>query len=162
MVSVQGWNQTRLNLRQIKLIVIHCSDSRYGNAALIKSWHLERGFKSIGYHYVILNGYPGKEDYKNKQPDFQLDGVVEIGRELSRIGAHVKSHNRASVGICLIGRDQFTGQQFKSTAGLIIDIKKDHPQARIIGHSELDNRKTCPNIDMDWLRKLMAEYSRLH
>jgi len=135
--------------------VLHCSDSSYGNAALIESWHKLRGFRMIGYHYVILNGYTTEHSFIEKRPEFQFDGHVEAGRSSQRIGAHARGYNKNSIGICLIGRRRFTGLQFGSLMRLIVEIQQQHPQARIVGHYELDNAKTCPNIDMDWLRGLL-------
>jgi hypothetical protein len=43
-------------VRKIDTIVIHQSDSAFGNAAVIDKWHRERGWSGIGYHWVILNG----------------------------------------------------------------------------------------------------------
>jgi hypothetical protein len=43
-------------MRTITLIVIHCSAVRpnqTSSAADINDWHKDRGFKCIGYHYVI-------------------------------------------------------------------------------------------------------------
>ena len=41
-------------------IIIHCSDSRWGNAWHIDTWHRDRGFQwpggAIGYHWVVCNG----------------------------------------------------------------------------------------------------------
>ncbi len=142
-------------MRNIDLITLHCSDSSYGNAALIESWHKARGFRMIGYHYVILNSYPTERSYSEKRPEFQFDGYVETGRPSQMIGAHARGYNRNSIGVCLIGRSQFTGLQFGSLKRLIAEIQRQHPQACIIGHYELDNNKTCPNIDMDWLRGIL-------
>ena len=142
-------------MRNIELIALHCSDSSYGNAPLIESWHKVRGFRMIGYHYVILNGYTNKQCYIEKRPEFQFDGHIETGRSNEDIGAHARNHNRNSIGICLIGRRQFTGLQFGSLKRLIAEIQQQHPQVRLIGHYELDNAKTCPNIDMDWLRGML-------
>jgi len=41
-----------------KKVIIHCSDSSFGNAVLIDKWHRQRGFDNIGYHFVILNSHP--------------------------------------------------------------------------------------------------------
>jgi len=154
------WTRTMAEPRRIDLVVVHCSDSPFGDAALIDRWHRARGWRGIGYHYVILNGYPDRESYARRRPKFWLDGVVENGRPLDRIGAHVRGHNRNSVGVCLIGRSQFTQQQFGSLVGIIDELKKDHHGLEIAGHYELlrpaDAPRTCPNIDMDWLRGLVG------
>jgi len=58
------------------------------NAALIREWHLTKGWSDIGYHFIILP-----------------DGRCEEGRPLYRPGAHcVAGHrNFIGIGICLVG-----------------------------------------------------------
>jgi N-acetylmuramoyl-L-alanine amidase len=76
-------------VRQIKRIIWHCSATREGvdvSVDTIRSWHKDRGFSDIGYHYVIL-----------------LDGSVRDGRPIERVGAHVERHNLDSIGICYVG-----------------------------------------------------------
>ena len=56
-------------MRKITLIIIHCSATRAGQdftAADIDRWHRQRGFRSIGYHFVV-----------------RLDGTVEPGRDVA-------------------------------------------------------------------------------
>ena len=76
-------------MRGITTIAVHCAattpDMDIG-AATIDRWHKERGFSSIGYHYVI-----------------RRDGTLETGRPLNTPGAHVQGHNAHSIGICLAG-----------------------------------------------------------
>ena len=113
-----------------KGIVVHCSDSPQGrgdNAKTIDRWHRERGWDCIGYHYVILE-----------------DGTIEDGRPLSKRGAHCLRHNDY-VGICLIGIDKFTDEQYNSLEELIrrFQVEPDN----IIGHNEVSN-KSCPNFSV--------------
>lgn len=73
----------------INKIIVHCSDSPYmrdDSAADIDAWHRQRGFRKIGYHYVI-----------------RLDGRIEKGREEWEVGAHCKTQNLHSIGVCYIG-----------------------------------------------------------
>lgn len=146
-------------VEQVLWLVVHCSDSPYGNAALIDHWHKARGFAGIGYHYVILNCYPDEESWRLRRPRFDQDGVTERGRPISLAGAHAEGKNRHSLGICLIGRDLFTSAQFFSLVNLCEQLKREHPIAQIVGHYELikpgSPLKSCPNIDMDYLRKLL-------
>lgn len=124
-------------MRKIKSAVIHCSDFNGQHTAHdIKQWHLKRGFTTIGYHFVI--GY---------------DGVVEEGRELSKIGAHAFGFNSDSIGICLLGKGPFFKLQLDSLKNLLIDLRKNHPTlATIHMHAEFSYEKNCPNMPMDqWL-----------
>lgn len=73
----------------VKEIIIHCSATKEGadfKASSLDSWHKQRGFNKIGYHYVI-----------------DLDGTLEVGRELFENGAHTIGHNDKAIGICYIG-----------------------------------------------------------
>ncbi|MFC2150147.1 N-acetylmuramoyl-L-alanine amidase [Calditrichota bacterium] len=143
-------------MRKIEKIVIHCSDSSFGDAALIDGWHRERGFDGIGYHYVILNGYPTAESLRLQQPRWWDDGKVETGRALERVGAHVAGHNTRTVGVCLIGVDQFTGAQLEALWQLVTELREQFGDLEVAGHRELieesESQKTCPNLDMDWVK----------
>lgn len=145
-----------------KRIVIHCSDSYWGSAPEIRNWHVNgNGWADIGYHYVINNG--------KIRPDYYLDsinGAVEIGRQIdgdqivesNEKGAHAYGYNSDSIGVCLIGEEKFTQFQIGTLFDLIPDlmIKLKISQENVVGHYELDPRKTCPNLDMDAFRKLLG------
>lgn len=148
-------------MKKITNLVIHCSDSEFGDAKTIDEWHKERGWKRIGYHFVILNGKRASE-YK-----IDDDGKIERGRFLnddewiedSEIGSHCLGLNDRTIGICLIGKKQFTLSQWKALVNLCIDrIRKAKidPEA-VIGHYETPSGKaqgkTCPNLDMELLRE---------
>ncbi len=144
-------------MRKIDYIVIHCSATRANqDSALtlpgedigvreIKRWHLQRGFEDIGYHYVI-----------------RRDGTVEEGRPLSRAGAHVKGHNASSIGLCLVGgldsrgqaENNFEPAQWSSLAALTAKLKRQFPQAKILGHRDFAGvKKECPCFDaIAWAR----------
>lgn len=126
----------------IEFIVIHCSDSpddREVEAADIHQWHKERGFDGIGYNHVI-----------------QRDGTVEAGRPHYWTGAHVAGHNHHSIGICLVGRDEFSEQQDSELKKMLYWAKFKYPEAEIVGHYQLDDGKTCPNFDVPaWVKENM-------
>ncbi|MFA7175914.1 MAG: N-acetylmuramoyl-L-alanine amidase [Smithellaceae bacterium] len=144
------------DLSSITKIIVHCSDSEFGDAALIDAWHNARGWAGIGYHYVILNGIIAK----GAPYDPALDGKVQVGRHLTEIGAHVQGHNADSVGICLIGKHHFTGNQLLRSLPDLLTSLKDLPGItgwqNIFGHCEFDRNKTCPNLDMNSVRRMMA------
>ena len=126
--------------RNITEIIIHCSatiEGKHFTADDIDRWHRQRGFHSIGYHYVIL-----------------LNGEIQKGRDLQQIGAHCTGHNRQSIGICYIGgldstglaKDTRTPEQKNSLRRLLQSLKKQYPDAHIVGHNNFAN-KDCPCFD---------------
>lgn len=145
--------------RKIDTIIVHCSATGFGNRSLFKRWHKKRGWDDVGYHFIILNSYPLKKQWCDKKPDFLADGKIEKGRPVEAIGAHTRLHNENSIGICLVGDRTFTSKQFASLKKLIAKLKTQFKIKTIKGHYEFDTGqeqgKTCPNIDMDWLRKLL-------
>lgn len=134
-------------------ITIHCSDSAFGDAKLIDSWHKERGWKKIGYHFVVLNGRRSKNSFQQRD-----DGMVEYGRAINEIGAHVAGHNRGNLGVCLIGVRGFSPRQIAAAIKLVRGLMAtlDIPVEHVLGHYEYDAGKTCPNMDMDWFRRLLT------
>ena len=124
--------------------IIHASDSVFGNAALITKWHLDRGFNTIAYHYVILNGLLSPSKHHS-----YFNGHIETGRpmdddsdfELDEKGAHAFGYNN-SVGICLIGLSgQFTDAQIRALSHLIRKLRGQFPDLEVIQHSDVDSKK---------------------
>lgn len=165
-------------LASVDLIVIHCSASpngRWNTAEDIDAWHRDRGFsrdmliapmheprlKHIGYHFVI-----------------GTNGALWNGRSVVEAGAHAAGHNQRSLGICLIGTDQFSATQWQmlrvnvcAMVALLARARRDveaprgtpdPEQARamaarlgilMVGHRDLPAvKKTCPGFSVaDWL-----------
>ncbi len=124
--------------REVNLVVIHCSDSdnpAHDNIETIKKWHVEeRGFSDVGYHYFI-----------------NQSGDVFPGRSEDTVGAHVAGFNSGSIGICLSGRQSFTGAQFRALKELVADICAGYgldPKTQVKGHRDLNPGKTCPNFEI--------------
>lgn len=75
-------------------------------------------------------------------------------RPAHQIGAHASGWNDRSIGICYEGgldeqgkpADTRTYAQKCSLLDLLRQLKKDYPQARILGHYQLDAsiHKACP------------------
>jgi len=130
-----------LKASDIKYIVIHCSDSPHGRgdgASEIHRWHQERGFDGIGYHKVILE-----------------NGLIDDGRPLCWKGAHAKGFNGVSWGICLIGKGVYTPAQWMSLKDQIFHLIGMAPQAKVVGHNDLDSSKGCPLFDVQaWWNNL--------
>jgi hypothetical protein len=165
---------------KISNIIIHCSDSAFGCTNTIRQWHLAKGWKDIGYHYVILNGCPTASVNKGVGDPYHrvLDGSIEIGRyldddgdiEVDEIGSHTLGYNDKSVGICLIGQRMttpplyqqakgFSKSQMFSLTNLVSELvtRYNIPVDNVLGHYETESGKaqgkTCPNIDMPWFRE---------
>jgi hypothetical protein len=99
--------------RNYKSAVIHHTASHDVSAKEIDRWHKERGFDSIGYHWVI-----------------RANGAIEKGRDIWKQGAHAKGRNQKT-GIVLTGYDKFSKAQKKSLKGLltmlkITDVERHH------------------------------------
>jgi N-acetylmuramoyl-L-alanine amidase len=165
--------------RPLSLIVIHCSatpNGRWTRAADIDHWHQQRGFArqaaararfnpdlgAIGYHWVI---YP--------------NGALASGRHVDEVGAHVAGWNAGSIGLCLVGTDRYTTEQWAQLADQVRHLARQHDiplafadvarlgkAARgICGHRDLSPDrngngvvepsewlKTCPGFSVrDWL-----------
>lgn len=152
-------------MRAILNIVIHCSASPNGRtlfsgtagkpgfstpAAEINRWHKARGFHRhpaflkrqepslccIGYHFVV-----------------GTNGAVFNGRHLDEIGAHAQGFNRDSIGICLVGTDAFSIDQWNALSVLVSGLVKTHQGASVLGHRDLPKvAKSCPGFSVrDWL-----------
>jgi N-acetylmuramoyl-L-alanine amidase len=121
--------------KEIKLLVVHCSDTKNSSnldATDIHKMHLNFGWDGIGYHKIITRS-----------------GKIENGRPEYWIGAHVKGKNKISLGVCLIGRDNFTKKQFISLERVLKKWKSIYPSAKIVGHKDTGNtKKTCPNFNV--------------
>lgn len=129
-------------MRKITEIIIHCTATPSGrrvSVAEIDSWHRARGFRSIGYHFVV-----------------DLDGAVHAGRPLAEIGAHCLGHNAKNIGVAYVGglltdgsgtpADTRTEVQ-KAALRLLVDrLKADHPGTTVHSHRDFA-AKACPCFD---------------
>lgn len=125
-------------MRKIKEIIVHCSATAEGKdfcAKDIDLWHRAQGWDCIGYHYVV-----------------KLDGTVESGRPVEKVGAHCKGHNAYSIGVCYIGglaadgktpKDTRTPQQKAALQLLIDNLKRVYPGSKVYGHCDFAS-KACP------------------
>jgi N-acetylmuramoyl-L-alanine amidase len=144
-----------LNPDNLRYIVLHCSASYYGDVETFNQWHREKGWDTIGYHWVITNCLPKYDDWRNKQPNPNYDGLIHMGRSETFAGAHVYGYNNISIGVVLTGvGGNFTSKQLISAAKLCHTILARYPSIiEVRGHYEFTSKKTCPDIDMDYFRK---------
>jgi len=138
-------------MRPVSEVVIHCSATRpewmdkratSEKVAAIRNWHMQdRGWKNIGYHYLI-----------------DRNGTVATGRPVEQVGAHVQGHNTGTIGVCLIGGhgssetdrfdEHFTVSQDKALRTLLADLKRSHKGiVKISGHNQYA-AKACPGFNV--------------
>lgn len=149
-------------MKLIKEIILHCSATAEGKdfrAKDIDRWHKAKGWKCIGYNYVI-----------------DLDGTVEVGRPTSMDGAHTIGHNKNSIGICYIGgvtndgkqkpKDTRTIAQRESMYALVYQLLQvyDLSISDVHCHNEFAN-KACPSFKIQQFRdefnKWLNDYLRM-
>lgn len=128
-------------MRKIEKIIIHCTATPEGRDVRpeeIKQWHLDRGWKDIGYHFVIT-----------------LDGKLYCGRPIDQQGAHVRGHNEDSIGIVYVGgmskdmkhsKDTRTREQKERLEEFLCYLKIMYPKSEIFGHNDF-SIKDCPSFD---------------
>ena len=129
-------------------IVIHCTqtpaDMDFG-VDKVTTWHKNRGFDTIGYHYLI-----------------KRDGTLEVGRDEDLVGAHAVQVNGTSIGVALVGggnvdmgwENNFLPEQFDTLKQIISRLKENYDITKIIGHYQVDDKKKCPSFDVPkWLEE---------
>ena len=128
--------------RRIDAIIVHCTATPPGMKVTVDDidrWHKARGWKGIGYHYVV-----------------DLDGTVYRGRTDDCVGAHCRGHNAHSIGVCYVGgldpqgrpADTRTPEQKEALLKLMTVLKKRYPHAKIYNHRRFAN-KACPCFDAE-------------
>jgi N-acetylmuramoyl-L-alanine amidase len=130
-------------MRKIDRIIVHCTATPEGRDVTVgevRTWHLARNFSDVGYHYLIT-----------------LNGTVEVGRPESKVGAHVRGHNKDSIGIAYAGgmdksfknpKDTRTPEQKEALIWLIDELKGRYPGSTVHGHNEYTTYKACPSFDV--------------
>lgn len=121
----------------------------------IRQWHLARGWRDVGYHYVI-----------------RRDGTLECGRPENQTGAHVGGYNTGNIGVCMAGgvkddgktpEDNFTKAQWSALDALLAELHERYPEALIMGHNGFPGHESrgCPCFDWrayrDGLHDLWAD-----
>jgi len=131
-------------MRSITEICQHCAATPEGKpftVADITRWHVQQGWRTIGYHAVAELG-------KTR---------CEPGRPEDEVGAHVKGHNSNSLGMCYIGgvdvvgtpKDTMTLEQFTAFEDQIYRWKEKYPTiTKMTGHNQYAN-KACPSYDVN-------------
>ena len=132
--------------RTTRYIVVHSSATPTRmdiGADEIRRWHKDRGWRDIGYHFVITR-----------------DASIQHGRDRDDIGAHALGRNHESIGICLVGgvADDGKTPEFNFTRGqlgcledLLTDLTAVYYESVVAGHRDVmvDPKYTqCPSFDV--------------
>ena len=136
-------------MRALKRIILHCTatpEGKHFDVDTIRRWHVkDRGWKDIGYHYVIY-----------------IDGSVHEGRPIEQAGAHTSGHNADSIGITYVGgcdakmkaKDTLNEAQETAMVNLIKSLRELYGEMSLHGHNEFA-AKACPSFKVkdkfDWL-----------
>ena len=138
--------------RRIDLIVVHCSDTRPDQDFTIQKLmasHRARGFGTYpGYHVYI-----------------RRDGTCYYCRPLDIKGCHVSGWNTNSVGVCYEGGhlpigaprkygDTRTPEQIVALQDVVATLRDCFPDARVVGHNELNPLKACPCLSPAAMKEL--------
>ena len=125
-------------MRTINLIVIHCSATLEDKSFTeydLDICHRRRGFNGTGYHFYI-----------------RKNGDIKSTRPIEKVGAHCRSFNKESIGICYEGgldadccpKDTRTLEPRGSLLALLRELRRQFPKALIVGHHDLNPMKECP------------------
>lgn len=128
--------------REVDKIIIHCTatpENRQVTVEDVTKWHKVRGFKTIGYHYII-----------------GINGEIWEGRPLEEEGAHCKGHNKNSIGIAYVGgldnqknpKDTRNDKQKNAMYTLVAELLNKYPKAKLHCHNEFAN-KACPSFKIE-------------
>ena len=130
------------------IIVIHCTQTPKDmdiDVDKVTQWHKERGFVTIGYHYLI-----------------KRDGTLQVGRDEDVVGAHAVQVNGTSIGVALAGggtpdmgwENNFAPIQFQTLKSILMKLKDKYDIQKIIGHYQVEDKKKCPSFDVPkWLEE---------
>lgn len=127
-------------MRIINKIIIHSTatpEDKEVSVNEITRWHTSKGWKTIGYHYVI-----------------DLRGIIHEGRKIESIGAHCMGQNTNSIGIVYVGGTNENGNakdtrnefQKKALIDLIKLMKSKYGDMPVYGHKDF-SKTACPSFN---------------
>jgi len=149
--------------REITEVVVHATDTTKDmevNYDVLYQWDVvERNFKDVGYHLIILR-----------------DGSLQVCRPISQVGAHtLNGHNKYSIGIAFVGgllgnrkqnmfkrsHKSYTQEQFNTFNAFMKAFYTVVPGGQAWGHNDIDQtRRSDPHFDVPkYVRKKFNKYN---
>ena len=136
-----------LKPEKVARIIVHhsASDRDTTTPDDIYRWHRDRGWRDIGYQFVITG-----------------DGALHFGRPETMTGAHPKGHNTTSIGVCVTGnveKQKPTPKQWKMLQ-LFLDRsmeKYELSRENVHYHQEFSATACCGKNLITMLREWRAE-----
>jgi len=149
--------------REIEYLVIHCTATPEGREVTsedIRRWHTApppqgRGWNQIGYTDLFhING--GVERMVDNNEDDIIDpweitngaaGFNSVSRHIVYAGG-MNSDNSSP-------KDTRTQMQKEAMKKYVLAFARKFPNAKIVGHRDLDRGKACPSFDVEqWLNTI--------
>ncbi|MBU0710073.1 MAG: N-acetylmuramoyl-L-alanine amidase [Candidatus Omnitrophica bacterium] len=132
-----------------KYIIIHHSATDSGTALDFDRSHNNKGWRGLGYHFVIDNGTKGKQK-----------GQIEVAPRWlkQQNGSHCKASgmNSKAIGICLVGNfsnEYVSARQMDSLVWLVDRLRRHYkiPLKNVVGHGQVRGARTeCPGKNFPW------------
>lgn len=120
--------------RKITKVFLHCTAYPHGDligldlVKAVSQWHRNRGWKDIGYHFII-----------------DLAGNIYEGRSIEAIPAAQRGYNSHSIAICVDGLNKFTDISLRTVKEFCYSIDNVYDNGVTFhGHCEVNKYKTCP------------------
>jgi len=121
-------------MREIAALVIHHA-AAVTTLEEIDRWHRARGWRGVGYHYVI-----------------EPDGRLRLGRREDEMGAHAAGRNQDTIGICVAvdARDGIPSASWDQLVTLTRDLMRRHGLTvdDVIPHYQIGSTE-CPGFPIE-------------
>ena len=137
-----NWATGLSKRKKTEVIILHHADADKCSVEDIHSWHLQRGWSGIGYHFLV-----------------RKDGSVYRGRPEDAIGAHTTGNNINSIGICFEGRytiQTMLEAQIKAGQELVSYLKNKYGITKVKKHKDF-MATDCPGDKFPFERIVNGE-----
>ena len=123
------WSGNLTKRTKTEMIVLHHAAAKSCSPQDIHSWHINRGWSGVGYHFIV-----------------RKDGQIYRGRPENMVGAHATNYNSKSIGICFEGDytvESMPKAQLEAGKELVAYLKDKYKITNIKAHRDL-MATSCP------------------